>query len=307
MTSVPSSTPGPLNPGDVVSAAIQLYRDRFKTYIGLSTVATLWVALPFFALSVLAIVMVSLSLTNAAVWSLFVLCAIFLILYCWAKYSLYTGLLARLSFRELINEPETPAQARRQIAPKLWSYLGLSLLLLLIFIVAFIGIYIAAAIVGFTVAFGLGTLFNQLFGDTGAFIGGVLGGLLVFGGFIIGILWVASRFFIAEVPISVETPTGASESIGRSWSLTKKSIVRIQFVVVATYLAALPPALVFSIIPQFFLFRLEPGTTAYNVTYLLIMLGSVLISIATMPFWQAVKGVLYYDLRSRREGLDLSI
>ena len=307
MTSDPSSTPGPLNPGDVVSAAIRLYRDRFKTYIGLSTIATLWVALPFFVLSVLAFAMVNFSITNTAAWALFVLGAIFLFLYCWAKYSMYTGLLARLSFHELINEPETPDQARRQLAPKLWSYLGLSLLLLLIFIVAFIAIYLVAAIVGFAVAFGVGALFTQFLGETGAVLGGILGGLLIFGGFIIGMLWVASRFFIAEVPISVETPTGASESIGRSWSLTKKSIVRIQFVVVATYLAALPPALVFSFIPQFFLFSLEPGTTAYNVTYLLIMLGSILISIATMPFWQAVKGVLYYDLRSRREGLDLSI
>jgi len=29
--------------------------------------------------------------------------------------------------------------------------------------------------------------------------------------------------------------------------------------------------------------------------------------VLTLPFWQVVKGVLYYDLRSRREGLDLKL
>ena len=42
-SATPGSQLGPLNPGNVVSAAIKLYRDRFKTFFMLALMATLWI------------------------------------------------------------------------------------------------------------------------------------------------------------------------------------------------------------------------------------------------------------------------
>ena len=274
MTSVPSSTPGPLNPGDVVSAAIRLYRDRFKMYLGLAAVAMLWVLVP---------------------------------VYGWAKYGMHLGLMSRLAYQDLTNQPETPRDARRALAPKLWSFFLLGVLLFLLIGGGYFVIAIGGAIAGGIVGTALGLALNAIFGPGGAVVGSVISALIIFATIVIGLLWLVGRVFVAEVALSLEPQTAASDSIGRSWQLTKRSIKRIQFVVLATYLVALPPVLVFNIIPQFFLLNMEPGTAAYSLISLLVLVMSIVISIGTLPFWQVVKGVLYYDLRSRREGLDLSM
>ncbi|MEM9947732.1 MAG: hypothetical protein AAF810_16975 [Cyanobacteria bacterium P01_D01_bin.36] len=304
MTSV--STPGPLNPGNVVSAALRMYRDRFKTYFGLSLIAVLWVAVPVIGFVVVAAVIAGAVGPSVGLFGLLALVAIVLLVYCMAKYNLYAGAIARLAFRELINEPETAAEARRQLQPKLWSFLWLGFLLLVIFLAAYLVLGIGVGIIGGVAGTVVGALLSGIFGEGGAIIGGVLTFLIVGLGVLFGMLWVVSRVFIADVPLSTEARIGASDSIGRSWQLTKRSVLRIQFVVVAAYLVTLP-AVIVTLIPQLLIARLEPGSTAYNVGTLALLIVSFAINIAVMPFWQVVKGVLYYDLRSRREGLDLSM
>jgi len=39
--------------------------------------------------------------------------------------------------------------------------------------------------------------------------------------------------------------------------------------------------------------------------FLIFLLLAFLIGVLTAPFFQTIKSVLYYDLRSRREGLDI--
>lgn len=274
MTSSLYSTPGPLNPGDVVSAALRIYRDRFKTYFKISAKAVLWLIVP---------------------------------VYGWAKYSMYVGLMSRLAFQELMNAPETARQAHQQLKPKLWSFLWLGLLLFLIFAIAFFLVIIATAIVAGVIGTALTYLLTAIFGPGGGLFGGLITGILFAAAFIIGLLWIISRLMIAEVPLAIEPQTGVNDSISRSWQLTKSSIVRIQFVVLAAYLITLPFNLIVGFLPQIFLFTLDPGTTAYTVLYIVSLILSLLANMLTLPFWQAVKGVLYYDVRSRREGLDLKI
>ncbi|MEH2455538.1 hypothetical protein [Nostoc sp.] len=43
------------------------------------------------------------------------------------------------------------------------------------------------------------------------------------------------------------------------------------------------------------------------IVYLLILVTAFLVSAVILPFWQAIKAVIYYDLRSRREGLGLKL
>ena len=273
MTSVSSTAPGPLNPGNVVSAALRIYRDRFKTYLGLAARAYLWLLVP---------------------------------IYGWAKYAMHLGLISRLAFKEVTNEPETTKEAYQAVQPKMWSFLGLGFILGLAFIGAYLAIALAAILAGFIVAFALGALLSLAAGPIGASIGGVLGALVGFAVLLFGLLWIVGRLFIPEVPLAVELGVDATTSISRSWNLSKSSIVRIQFVVLAAYLITIPAAIV-SIIPQFALLGLEPGSATYSLVYGLLLILSFVSGIFVLPFWQVVKGVLYYDLRSRREGLDLKI
>ncbi|HEY9760895.1 MAG TPA: glycerophosphoryl diester phosphodiesterase membrane domain-containing protein [Trichocoleus sp.] len=268
-------TLGPLNPGNVVSAALRLYRDRFKMYFGLSVKAYLWLLIP---------------------------------VYGWAKYFAIAGLMSRLAFQEVISQPETPDEARRHVTPKLWSFLGLALLIGLLFIAAYLVLIIAAIIPGVVVGGLSAVALSPIFGENvGPAIGVAVGALIGFAVFVIGFIWLISRLLIPEVPLAIEPEVTSSDSISRSWNLTKTSVVRIQFVVVAAFLINLPVVLVLNYLPQLLLLGLDPGTPAYWLAYTLTFVLSFLGGMVVLPFWQAVKGVLYYDLRSRREGLDLQL
>ncbi|MEM8505909.1 MAG: hypothetical protein AAF716_22495 [Cyanobacteria bacterium P01_D01_bin.1] len=269
-----SPSPGPLSPGNVVSAAIRLYRDRFKTYFGLSARAFLWLIVP---------------------------------VYGWAKYGMHTGLMARLAYQELVNQPETPGQAYQQLQPKMWSFLIVGILFILIFIAVYIGLVIASFVIGFVVVGVVGGLLSTIFGPAGVVVGSILSGILIFILFFFSVLWMATRLFLVEVPLAMEQSVDAGESIGRSWSLTKRSIGRIQLVVLATYLVTLPLLFVTNFLPQIIALQLEPGSAAASAVSLVIFIVSIAANILILPFWQAAKGVLYYDLRSRREGLDLTL
>lgn len=266
---------GPLNPGNVVSAALRLYRDRFKLYFGLAVRAYLWLLVP---------------------------------VYGWAKYFAIAAMISRLAFQDVISQPETLREAERQLQPKLWSFLGLGFLILLVAFAAYFGLLLAAAIPGVALGFLASGIFRPIFGaDVAAGIGAVVGVLVGLAIFLVGIIYLVARLLIAEVPLAIEPNLIASASIGRSWSLSKDSVLRIQFVVVAAFLINLPILIVTSYLPQLLLLGVEFGSSAYWTLYVFTLVLSFLGGMVVMPFWQAVKGVLYYDLRSRREGLDLQL
>ena len=282
MTSVSSSSLGPLNPGKIVSAAIRLYRDRFKTYIGLSLKASLWWLVP---------------------------------IYGWAKYGMIMGQMSRLAFQELINQPETARESYRAVSPKLWSFLGAGFLTGLILIGANIAISIASAILGGIIGFGLGALLGAIFGDSGTAIATILAVVVQYFASLAAQLWVQARFFIPEVPLAVEPSADASASIGRSWNLSQGSVLRIQLVVLASYLVMLP---IFILGFMLFIFlavvvsqSVAVGADPNSAVILLFVLAILAVffggGMLILPFLQTVKGVLYYDLRSRREGLDLNL
>ncbi|PZO22250.1 MAG: hypothetical protein DCF25_03380 [Leptolyngbya foveolarum] len=274
MTSASSSNLGPLNPGNVVSGAIRLYRDRFKMYLTLSATAYLWLIVP---------------------------------IYGWAKYGMYTGLMSRLAFQELMNQPETPKEAYRQVSPKTWAFLGLSVLLFLIFVAAYLAISLVGVLAGVAIGGLASYVLTAIFGQGGGTFAIIVTALVAIAAVLLGLLWIVGRLIVAEVPMAVEPRVDPSTSIGRSWQLSKKSIVRIQFVVMAAYLVTLPVLIFLSILPQVAVAFVEPGSSLSVALSSLVFLLSFASGILTLPFWQVVKGVLYYDLRSRREGLDLKL
>jgi hypothetical protein len=261
---------GPLSVGNVVSASLRIYRDHFKSYFGLAVVAYLWLLVP---------------------------------IYGWAKYSAISALISRLAFGEVRENPETVSDARREVNPRMWSFLWAGVLTSLIFL----GVYLVGTIVLLAVGVGAATIFGQN--------GRIIGGLLVAVGviaFLIIYIRILSRLLIVEVPLAIENNIDASSAISRSWELTKGSVGRIQWIVFVAFLMSLPLYIVSNLLSVF----LEKVLTAllgaksslFLLVYIILTVGQMIgFGALLIAFWQVIKSVIYYDLRSRKEGLGLQI
>ena len=272
-----------LSVGNVVSAGLRIYRDHFTDYFRLAFIGYLWILIP---------------------------------VYGWAKLAANMGLISRLAFAEVTENPESIRDAQRYIQPKMWSFLGAVILVSLIFIGAWIasvlGIVIFSLIGGFIIGF-IATLTDG--NSLAAIILGIVGGLIILIGFILlvfGIIWLVSRLFIVELPLGIEESVNATEAIGRSWELTKDSVFRIQLIVFIAFLISLPMTAVIqiaSLILQGVLGSIYPADSGiFGFLYAVAIFAITISSYALMsPFWQSIKAVIYYDLRLRREGFGMEI
>jgi hypothetical protein len=68
-----------------------------------------------------------------------------------------------------------------------------------------------------------------------------------------------------------------------------------------------PVASVLNYLPTLSLLPVDARTSIYWLVYAITMVISLLGGMFVMPFWQSMKAVLYYDLRSRHEGLGLQL
>lgn len=257
----------PLSVGDVVSAGVRLYRSNLKRYLILVFRTYLWVFVP---------------------------------VYGWAKSAEITARISRLAYQELINQPETLTEAQRQTEPKLWNFLGATLLLGLIFF----GMYIAFVVLFFILALitaGLGLASPVL---------GILGGLLVAIAAIFALfafIRVLSRLFIYEVALAIEDNVDASTSLSRSWNLTKGYVGRIQWIVVVTFLLTLVVNIPSQIIGAAMPVNDNTDPAIATITILIFLAVTLVGSALITPLWQVIKAVIYYDLRTRREGFGLEL
>ncbi|MEH2360052.1 hypothetical protein [Nostoc sp.] len=260
----------PLSIGNVVSAAVRLYRSHLKTYLKLALIAHLWIIVP---------------------------------IYGWAKYAAICGLISRLAFGELINQPESVQTARSHINPRLWSFLSVSFQVGISMLLIYLGLAIAGGVVGGL----LGVVLGGILGVSAGIIGTIMGVIVTVVLVILGLTWFYSRWVVAELPLAVEENINSAESVVRSWELTKASVLRIQGVVLISFFVTLPLVFVLNYIPNLFLLKLERGSTIYGIVYIISLISSLIGGVFVMPFWQALKAVLYFDLRSRREGLGLQL
>jgi hypothetical protein len=264
-----SGQTGPLSVGNVVSASLRIYRDHFKSYFGLALVASLWLLVP---------------------------------IYGWAKYSAILGLISRLAFGEVREKPETVSDARREVNPRMWRLFWAGTLTVLIYI----GVYVAGTIAMTILAVGAAAIFGQNYVVMAAFL------VVVVIAFLIVYIRIISRLLIVELALAMENNIGATSAIGRSWELTKASVGRIQSIVFVGILVSLPIAIVVQILTAIVqvVLRAVLGADSglfYLVYYLMILPLSLGSGALVTPFWQVMKAIIYYDLRSRKEGLGLQI
>lgn len=270
------SSPNPMQPlsvGNVVTAGLRIYRTHFKSYLQLALKAYLWILVP---------------------------------VYGWAKFYALSGLLSRVVFGELVNQPESIESGSRYVNSKKWQFLVTFLFMFLIglgvgigffiVILVFGGIFAGLAAVGNTAATGIAVLF--------AIVAAIAA--------LIGILWLLTRFFIVVVPLAIEENLNGRSTISRSWELTKGYVWRLLGISFVAYLITLPLQIavqvVSNVIQIIFALFLQQDSPGLGFLLFVIILALTLLSGAlVLPFWQAIQAVVYYDLRTRREGLGLKL
>lgn len=267
----------PLNAGNVVSTGLRIYRDHFKLYFSLAIQALLWSLVPFYG---------------------------------WAKNCQIQAIISRQVYKELLKKPEAISTTRTHISQRFWSYWAAQF---------FIGIMSAGAFIGSSIILNIIFLIPKLIVANSstqnsassliALIIDVIATLIP----IIIYIWLYSHFFVSELPLSIESNMNSTNSLGRSWELTKGFVVRVQTIVIIAGLITLPIVL-FTLVPVFFIFSFlmnssSPDTILVS-SFLIVFLGMFLGIVGAtfmMPFWQAIKAVIYYDIRNRREGLGLQV
>ncbi|MBW4692123.1 MAG: hypothetical protein KME27_10180 [Lyngbya sp. HA4199-MV5] len=314
-----SSSSQALSVGNVVSAGFRLYGANAKQYLTIALYGTLWLLLPFVA-AIAVVILFAVVQNYYATLGLIIPALIVLFLYTLARYLANSALIARLAFGELTNQPELLKDARRFVQSRQWSFLGASFLMGLIYLVVMVAFYLVLAIVvvGLIASLGGFQLLQNPSPETLAANAGTIGilvllGLGLFLVFIAFLLWFAARFVSVELPLAVEPNSSATRTIGRIWSLTKGSGWRIALILFVTGLVTLPIQLLLQIVVGIADVAIRAAgvsseSAIYTALSLLITYAvSFALSIVVLPLWQIIKAVIYYDLRSRREGLGLQL
>jgi hypothetical protein len=293
-----------LSVGDVVSGGLRIYRDQFKPYLFLAFQSYLWLLLPMAitglvvaAVAGLAVVMEPIALAGIIVAAIAVLLLPWG--YCLGKMVAVQGVLARLAFFEVGEQPETVAAAKIQLMPRFWRFLWVSLLSSVIFLLFFIPIGL-----GYSILIGL-FAWNAAINDSNIPIFIVLGLLVVIWSLIslYIYIWAFSRLALVDVCLALEPTLSPINAIGRSWTLTKGYVLSLQLIFFLAFLITLPLS-AFTNIGTI-------GTVILGIdqawgSLIDIPLG-LMVSVLIVPFWQAIKAIVYYDLRTRKEGLNLSL
>jgi hypothetical protein len=300
----------PLSIGNVVSAALRLYAAHFKSYLKVSLIATLWAFVPLLVVGLIAGFFV-VARSYFAALGLIIPAWLVLLFYCMAKFLAYSAAIARLAFGELTTQPETAVVACRFTNARMWRFLRTGFFVFGIFFGVGLLAYILLAILGIiaAVVLGIGTAGRTPDLQTSLILG--LIALVLLLAVIAGFSWLAARLSITDVPLAVETNITAMNTVGRSWELTKTHALRIMAILFVAALVSLPLGIVSQIVISLMQALLAPyfaseSEPAYGLIIVLMAYGlGLLTNVITIPFWQAIKGVIYYDLRCRREGLGL--
>ena len=218
----------------------------------------------------------------------------FIPVYGWAKLLDMLGSISRLAFAELNQSPESPESASQITDPLKWRFLGAAFLTSLYFFVAIIGFVLVGGIIVGVLAAVAPPLAIAL---------GII--LLIVG--IILLIRLSCRLLVYDVALAVEQSASAGAAINRSMNLSKGSVGKIQFVVVISYLLVSIFTLPFQFLRGYVQISDAIEPLLVPILSLLLLVLGFLSNTVVLPFWQVVKAVIYFDLRTRREGYGLKL
>ncbi|MUG95234.1 hypothetical protein F7734_23880 [Scytonema sp. UIC 10036] len=275
-----------LSIGNVVNIGFYLYRSHLKLYFKLALTAHLWLLVP---------------------------------IYGWAKFYAIAGLISRLAFQDLIGHPETIQAAKNQVNRNFWKFLLTVILVTLTVFLLFFIFYILFSLIGgilfliisFIIGSSLTLISNNPYSSFLFLIILVPIGTVIY----ISPFWFYTYFFVTELPLVLDK-INPFQTINKSWNLTRGHIRRILGIIFISVLITFPiltlswfvcSFLIAGVLGIFFQSFLSNPDNDSLLGVLVFFVLNTVTGILTMPFWQSVKAVVYYDIRCRKEGLDLKI
>jgi hypothetical protein len=318
MPNLQKSPAGPLSIGNVINATVTLYRTHWRPYLSLSFQSSVWILIPLVigAFGVMA----ALATDAPGLWLGAIPFWIGGAVYCWGRSLIAVGAITHLAVEALQEREETVPTAYRWARSRLWGLIGATFLLGAIFVGAYIGLSLIIVLGTILIAAVFGVSLANL--ATTAAIDpetAVLLGLTILGAiglFLLGILslffWVGARLFIYDVPIIAEADSGAARTLGTSWRLTQGNTFRVMTVLLLATVVTAPILGVIQVLSVGLQWVLAIWIDPMNPLFalLLVMLSGgvgAIANILVIPFWQVLKAVVYYDLKTRRDGIDLSL
>jgi hypothetical protein len=264
----------PLRVGKVISTGIRLYRSHVQDYFFLALKAYLWVLVP---------------------------------VYGWAKFMALSSLISRLAFGELVNQPESIPSGQRFVNSRLWEFLVAGVLLFLVGVGLVLGIVI--------IIFGiLGLFWGLIFLDENS-AAVLLLNLITLVTLIVVLLawlWIIIRLYLVGAVLAIEENVDGVSAISRSWQLTQGYGWRLLLIYFVGFLITIPAQIMLQVMTSFLQLVFSPFILdeygLYALLYFVFLLAIIFsISAVILPFYQTLTSVIYYDLRSRREGLGLKL
>ena len=298
----------PLSVGNVVSAGLRIYRHNFGKYFRIAFLGYLWMFAPIviFTVAVAAIASTIIGQNSGSIglYVLILVVGIVALAYSSARFSAMSGLLARLAYKEVNEQPETVAEASRHTKPRMWNFWIAGILNALILFAAGIAISIVLSIAS--------AIIGAIAGQDGLTLSVIAMVVMVIIA-ILCLLQLVGRLFLFELPLAVEDNVKAGGSIGKSWEISKGAVGRIQLILFVSFLITIPLFIVTNIISSIaqaiiggVLGNISPELA--SVALIVLFVASGLISGSIMiPYWQSIKAVIYHDLKVRREGMGLDL
>jgi hypothetical protein len=240
-------------------------------------------------------------------------------IFCYAKAIYNETLITANAYGHLTHQPEAMPQTNQRLRKKTWPFWLARFLVGCILYVVSLGCSLLQQVFAPLISIGNDSL-------------SAIAGILLVGAVLLqyGLqFWLSIRLFVPEVILAIEEDVKNASSIPRSWNLTQGSTFRIGAVLLIAFLITCPlyfltivPPVILGFVffpPEYWMgpmFRsaANPSPEALiqlfaglGVLFLLYILLLQVVQVLVLPFWQTLKAVIYYDLRSRREGLGLSL
>jgi hypothetical protein len=317
MAKYPSNQLGSLTVGNVVSAAITLYKSNFKRYLQVSLRSIKWIGMTILSTIGAGILGGAIVYNAPNSWILvlpIVLGWLAIILYYSAKYATDRAIISRLAYQELIDSPETTDVATEKLSPRTWGFLRLSLWLTL-----YMSMVILVSYLLFAIAIGIGISIFTAFNFISNPLAYVSLSLIVIG-LIIYLILINFRYycywFVSELPLAIESKITARFSIVRSKELSHPFVRELQLIIFIAFLITLPISSVGNSLAmggQIMEIMANNRFMPVNESSQFLSSGLILIGVLVgtiteffiMPFWQTIKAVIYYDLVNQQEGRDI--
>ena len=289
----------PLTLAELLDRAFGLYRRHFWLFVGI-------MALPSLAMLILSVgsqflegaatlpaEQQPLPELNVALFFLVAFALLGAFLFYWVSYAVALGATTMAVSGIYADRPPTIAETYRATRGKVGRLAWLLIL---------IGLRVLGLALLFVFAGGVGA-------GLSAIASPILAGLVVLIVMAVGFglfVWLFLRYGVS-VPAAVLEDNSASDAIARSIELTKGSLHRVFLLMVFTVIVTYAALMIFQVPFIFAAFFVGPETPAGFWLNLVGVVTGSLASALTSPLAVVAMAVLYYDLRTRNEGLDLEL